>query len=861
MMIVPIRLHGYIAHLSSEYKHLFMVRESQLVFDARLKRKIKKDMAIPLYREMENGSICVPLGIIMHYNRNLGEKISFKITERTGNIPFKPLDYSHPAITALAMDDWQRRAIDAVKFSRGGLLEAPTGSGKCHRVGERVMLHTGHSIAVEDVKVGDLLMGPDSEPRRVLDVGYGRGEIYKFTTRRGDSFEVNAEHILRINHNRKQTRGKKGVNGTFYERENINMTVADLLSASKHSMSHEYTLVKSGIELPEVSHLLTPYFVGAMLGDGSVVRGAACYTADAETKCYMVREAESLGLKAEVSHNFGCDKISFTANGRGSVHVMSQEFRRLGMHGKNWDDKSIPDEYKYDSFENRLQLLAGLLDTDGHLARNSKDQHPKGFEFSNKSHQLAEDVVWLARSLGFHSVVSYKETNSQYVQGSPGYRVHISGHLDRIPTKIARKQSGPRRIAKDPLLHGIRSVEPVGEHEWYGFEVEGDHLYLDDDFFIHHNSRPLIAISIAAALQHNVLFATPGTTVEENFTEAFRQVEEHLSGDVVLVDYDYFRANPGRFPNQGCIIYAGSKAVLNDAISGRASLGTIGTLIADEAHHGSADTYQEMLYALPNLVRSVGLSATVFEGKQQTTLSGMQFADASIIAAHGPLLLRIKPQEVKHRIDLPDVANLRFQWKDTDKTYGGSNWPSIYKMVKGLQSRLSLIASTCLGLSALDRVTVVPIGDKEYGRRILARCAELGDASRICCWFGSGEFWSTSGKEQVDIDTVKDYIDSGQYNTMIVTSHVDESLDVPAIDTAFLTEGRKARRSRQRAGRSVRRGAGAKSLVVNLWDLDSSVMQSQSSGRCNALVNYYETKKYRFDALEDLISYIGNLQP
>jgi superfamily II DNA or RNA helicase len=96
---------------------------------------------------------------------------------------------------------------------------------------------------------------------------------------------------------------------------------------------------------------------------------------------------------------------------------------------------------------------------------------------------------------------------------------------------------------------------------------------------------------------------------------------------------------------------------------------------------------------------------------------------------------------------------------------------------------------------------------------------------------------------------------------MIVTSHVDESLDVPAIDTAFLTEGRKARRSRQRAGRSVRRGAGAKSLVVNLWDLDSSVMQSQSSGRCNALVNYYETKKYRFDALEDLISYIGNLQP
>lgn len=80
---------------------------------------------------------------------------------------------------------------------RGILCWHSTGSGKCHGVDTEIMMHDGSIKAVQDVRVGDLLMGDDSTPRRVLSLASGEDELYDVVSDEDlVRYTVNSEHIL-----------------------------------------------------------------------------------------------------------------------------------------------------------------------------------------------------------------------------------------------------------------------------------------------------------------------------------------------------------------------------------------------------------------------------------------------------------------------------------------------------------------------------------------------------------------------------------------------------------------------------------------------------------------------------------------
>jgi superfamily II DNA or RNA helicase len=54
---------------------------------------------------------------------------------------------------------------------------------------------------VEDVQVGDLLMGPDSKPRRVVSITTGQEQLYRVTPVKGDPYVVNESHIISLRNN------------------------------------------------------------------------------------------------------------------------------------------------------------------------------------------------------------------------------------------------------------------------------------------------------------------------------------------------------------------------------------------------------------------------------------------------------------------------------------------------------------------------------------------------------------------------------------------------------------------------------------------------------------------------------------
>ena len=57
-------------------------------------------------------------------------------------------------------------------------------------------MYDGSTKMVQDIVVGDKVMGDDSTPRNVIDLGRGEDELYEIIPKKGEKFGVNSEHIL-----------------------------------------------------------------------------------------------------------------------------------------------------------------------------------------------------------------------------------------------------------------------------------------------------------------------------------------------------------------------------------------------------------------------------------------------------------------------------------------------------------------------------------------------------------------------------------------------------------------------------------------------------------------------------------------
>jgi superfamily II DNA or RNA helicase len=354
-----------------------------------------------------------------------------------------------------------------------------------------------------------------------------------------------------------------------------------------------------------------------------------------------------------------------------------------------------------------------------------------------------------------------------------------------------------------------------------------------------------LCVTMAASRQHNVFYMAPGATARENFLEEQAKVEarigSRLEGFEVIWHAELRkRMRRGPVPQSGLIVVSGAQEITNDAGCAAGRFDSFGSVVSDEAHRWESNIWQDVFYALPNLVRSIGFSGTLFEGKPRTDVHSMELGDANIIAACGPVLMSVGPQDAADWLSLPDVVDYQFDWKESEVCKVNS-WLKVYKSVKGNARRRAAIGVVVDVLSRLGRTTLIPVKEKAYAVQLLEGC----QADRACCWFGGGSVVERGGRErQMSIDEVREAVESGHYTTLFVTSHVDESLDIPAINTTFLTEGKKARRMRQRVGRAIRK-SDAKTLVVNLWDGDRGIMQSQSSFRSRNMQDYYKAKVHK----------------
>lgn len=407
--------------------------------------------------------------------------------------------------------DYQQKASDAaVSFfnnkakKTNAIMVLPTG---CHAKGSKILMYDGSIKNVEDVIIGDELVGDDGNKRTVLELHRGVDKLYEITPIKGEPFVVNGGHILSLY---KTNEGKSYPSCTSRIDE---ITVEDYLSTS-NNYKHLHKLYKPKFVSFGRNDVLPidPYFLGLYLGDGSSACGGVNITS-------MRKEVEEY-LYSFVKEN----ELSITENWKGgsnkakTYNIVGLKWRTntiidflkdRNLYGVTCSFKFIPLEYKAASEKDRLSLLAGLMDTDSHYAKDRNE-----YEYCTKFGQLADDIIFLCRSLGF-----YCSTKKQkIVNGEVYYRLIITGELDTIPTKVQIRKGKPRAQKKSVLVTGF-SVKYLGRGNYYGFTIDGNHLYCDGQFFVHHNSgKSLIIADIAARLDgHTLVFQPSKEIVEQNF--------------------------------------------------------------------------------------------------------------------------------------------------------------------------------------------------------------------------------------------------------------------------------------------------------------------------------------------------------
>jgi hypothetical protein len=440
-------------------------------FGEYISERLRKDWDVVIAITGEEGvgksTIMIELGKLIDKKFSLKRNVSFipkanELAKQFQDIPEYSFLGVDEAIRALHKFDWMTN----VQQTLLKLYATERYQHKCFGKDTKILMFDGSTRNVQDIKKGDLIMGIDSTSREVLKTVSGTSKLHKIIPYKGESFITNENHTLSLKYyNHSKTK--------IY-----NISVKEFVHKSK-DFKEKARLYRVNINFPYKSVPFDPYFLGVWLGDG-LSAGPRIASQDFEIIEYLREYASSNGLSLKQhSHKKGlCQTwaLSKCTNNRRIKNKVMSDLKNLNLI----NNKHIPDIYKINSESIRLQVLAGLLDTDGNLSFNH-------YRIPTKFIQLREDILFLARSLGFSA-----HYDTVIIKNKPYYIITIAGETWRIPLRIKRKIAPIYKRQRNQLRSGIKRIEDIGEGEYFGFEVDKDKLFCMGDFTVSHNCTTVV---------------------------------------------------------------------------------------------------------------------------------------------------------------------------------------------------------------------------------------------------------------------------------------------------------------------------------------------------------------------------------
>ena len=418
------------------------------------------------------------------------------------------------------------RAIKGLKerlTGKEGLIRTNLMGKRCLFVGTKLILWNGEIKNVEDIKIGDILIGNDGEKRKVLKLFNGTDQMYKIKQKSGNEYIVNSEHILSLKfNNNKKIYWKPSINSWYVEwfdkltmkkkskklkitetrskdevyneikkfvdnlddNNTINIPIKDYIKLSDETKNLLYGYkIEKPVNWENKEIEIDPYIFGMWLGDGNK-NGYSFTSVDTELIEYWKIWADkndmciNLHLDNQNLHYGICKK----GQKNDKPTIFKKKLEKYGV----LNNKFIPKEYMLNSKDIRLALLAGLIDTDGSVEQGGVTIR---ISQSIEHKSIIDGAKFIADSLGFQTSINKKKTTWKH-DGIKKYGdaivLTISGYgVENIPTLLSRKK------CRSPLITGNNwskiEVENYKIGEFYGFEIDGNNLFVLPDFTVLHN--------------------------------------------------------------------------------------------------------------------------------------------------------------------------------------------------------------------------------------------------------------------------------------------------------------------------------------------------------------------------------------
>lgn len=228
-------------------------------------------------------------------------------------------------------------------YPKGGIIKLSCGGGKCLGFNTPVLMYDGSIKMVQNIKVGEKIMGDDSKPRNILSITMGKELMYKICQENGDEYMVNSSHIL-----------------SLYDPlmdEVIDISLEDYLCLENPNDLFGF---KTTVEFYEkLIPFESYYFANWIFG---------------ESEKYL----------------------SYSDMVKIHYYIFSFKYKKTMPNDYifNEDDYCIPDDYKYNSIKQRKLLMAGIFDSLSCIYENNQ------FIINIKNDVLRNDIIYIGRSIG-----------------------------------------------------------------------------------------------------------------------------------------------------------------------------------------------------------------------------------------------------------------------------------------------------------------------------------------------------------------------------------------------------------------------------------------------------------------------------
>lgn len=378
-------------------------------------------------------------------------------------------------------------AKDAVPHSM--VFHGPAGTGKAQPLYSKIKTPNGW-ITMGEIEVGTKVVTPCGKVTEVIGT-FDRGvkDVYEIEFIDGRTTRCCNEHLWKI----------------FTPEEEYATVSLDWILLRAKTRKDFVQRCKVDLITPrEGRHRnlpINPYLLGALLGDGCFPKGGRNITFSSSDQfiidklnCKLYKLGLELTHSGEYDYRMRFRKgVNFEKTNRKgeTANPIIDYLRQVGLYGKKSHEKFIPEEFLHSSASQRLELLRGLLDTDGHASSVSNTA-----SFSTTSKELSDQVVYLCRSLGFLArtrsrVTSYTGTDGKKGEGKTSYRTYIRSKDKRVLFSLPRKTNLLK--SEDQYSEGLRlsmkSIRYVGRELVRCISVAHlSQLYITDEFIATHNT-------------------------------------------------------------------------------------------------------------------------------------------------------------------------------------------------------------------------------------------------------------------------------------------------------------------------------------------------------------------------------------